>query len=134
MIRKIGKSNITVYASKDGYDEVSSQEPTECIHIGDGNDRRFSIDPSDFFEPFPMPVIRDRDEAKRLFIEGLTGKNEGVSNIFSLNTALALRTMNRCGMRDGFLLVKSQLKAGKAMTKFEELAGCSVSFREEMQG
>ncbi len=134
VIRKIGKSNITVYASKDGYDEVSSREPTECIHIGDGNDRRFSIDPSDFFEPFPMPVVRDRGEAKRLFLEGLSGTNEEVSNIFSLNTALALRTMNRCGMRDGFLLVKSHIAEGKAIVKLEELTGGSVSLKEAMQG
>ncbi len=134
VIRKIGKSNITVYASKDGYDEVSSQEPTECIHIGDGNDRRCSIDPSDFFKPFPMPEVRDRAEAKRLFIEGLSGKNEEVTNIFSLNAALALRTMHRCGMRDGFLLVKSHITEGKAMAKLEELTGGAVSFKEAMQG
>ena len=38
-----------VYASRDGYDEVSSREPTECIHIGDGNDSRFYHRPVRFF-------------------------------------------------------------------------------------
>ena len=61
VLEKIGRTNITVYSSRDGYDEVSSADTTECIHIGEGKDRRFTIDPSDFFEPFPMPVVRDRE-------------------------------------------------------------------------
>ncbi|MBN1495124.1 MAG: anthranilate phosphoribosyltransferase [Spirochaetes bacterium] len=123
VLKKIGKKNITLYSSRDGYDEVSSMEPTECIFIGDGNDRRFSIDPSDFFEPFPMPVVHDRGEAKRLFLDGLSGANDSVTNLFSLNAALALRTMDRCGMREGYLMVKEQIASGAAIRKLNELTG-----------
>ncbi|HNW29802.1 MAG TPA: anthranilate phosphoribosyltransferase [Spirochaetota bacterium] len=134
VIRKIGRSNITVYSSRDGYDEVSSRDTTECIHIGEGNDRRFSIDPSDFFEPFPMPVVRDRSEAKQLFLEGLSGANERMSDIFSLNAALALRTMNSHGMRDGFQLVKRHIAAGGAMQKLNDLVGSGSILKQAMQG
>jgi anthranilate phosphoribosyltransferase len=127
VIRKIGKQNVTVYSSRDGYDEVSSRDTTECIHVGDGNDRRFTIDPSDFFEPFSMPVVRDRDEAKKLFLEGLSGENEQMSDIFSLNTALALRTMNRCGMREGYIETKKHIASGSVMLKLDELVGNVIS-------
>jgi anthranilate phosphoribosyltransferase len=129
VLRKIGKRNITVYSSRDGYDEVSSQDTTECIHVSDGNDRRFTIDPSDFFKPFSMPVVKDRSEAKRLFLEGLSGENEQMSDIFSLNTALALRTMNRCGMRDGYNETKKLIASGSVMRKLDELVG-NVTVRE----
>ncbi len=132
VIRKIGKQNITVYTSRDGYDEVSSRDTTECIHIGEGNDRRFSIDPSDFFEPFPMPVVRDRTEAKQLFLEGLSGENEQMSDLFSLNTALALRTMNSHGMRDGFHLAKRHIAEGGAMMKLNELASGRTAIKKVM--
>jgi len=123
VIRKIGKRNVTVYSSRDGFDEVSSQDTTECIHVGDGNDRRFTIDPSDFFEPFSMPVVSDRNEAKKLFLEGLSGENEQMSDIFSLNTALALRTMNRCGMREGYIETKKRIASGSVMRKLDDLVG-----------
>ncbi len=134
VIRKIGKQNITVYASRDGFDEVSSREATECINIGEGNERRFSIDPSDFFEPFPMPVVRDRIEAKQLFLEGLSGESERMSDIFSLNAALALRTMNRNGMRDAFQLVRRHIADGSVMNKLNDLVSSGNHLKAVMQG
>ena len=127
VLEKIGRTNVTVYSSRDGYDEVSSADVTECIHIGEGGSRRFSIDPSDFFEPFPMPVVRDREDARRLFVDGLNGRAEKVSRIFALNTALALRTMGRRGMRDGYNEALDQMRTGRAGRKLEELAagGCT---------
>jgi len=123
VVRKIGKRNITLYSSRDGFDEVSSQDTTECIYIGEGNDRHFTIDPSDFFEPFSMPVVGDRNEAKKLLLEGLSGVNEQMSDIFSLNTALALRTMNRYGMKEGYIETKQHIASGNVMRKLDELIG-----------
>lgn len=122
VIEKIGRKNITIYSSRDGYDEVSSADATECIHIGEGGARRFTIDPSDFFKPFPMPVVRDRDDARRLFLDGLAGRSETVMNIFALNTALALHTMNCGGIREGFADAREQISSGHALRKLEELA------------
>lgn len=127
VVRKIGRKNITLYTSKDGYDEVSSKDTTECIYIGDGNSRNFSIDPSDFFEPFPMPVVKDRGEAKKLFLEGISGADGRVADLFALNAALALRTMERCGMRDGYLAVKEHIASGAVVRKLQDLAGSGNS-------
>ncbi|HOD13215.1 MAG TPA: anthranilate phosphoribosyltransferase [Spirochaetota bacterium] len=122
VLEKIGRKNITLYSSRDGYDEVSSANTTECIHIGEGDTRRFTIDPSDFFEPFPMPVVRDRDDARHQFLDGLTGRCETLMKVFALNAALALRTMNCCGMREGFFSAREQISSGRAISKLEELA------------
>jgi anthranilate phosphoribosyltransferase len=122
VLERIGRTNVTVYSSRDGYDEVSSADATECIHIGEGGTRRFSIAPSDFFEPFPMPVVRDREDARRLFLDGLSGRDEDVARVFALNAALALRTMDRRGMRDGYNEALDQIRTGRAAQKLEELA------------
>jgi anthranilate phosphoribosyltransferase len=122
VLEKLGRSNVTVYSSRDGFDEVSSADTTECIHVGESGTRRFSIDPSDFFEPFPMPVVRDREDARRLFLDGLAGRDENVARVFALNAALALRTTGRRGMRDGYIEALDQIRTGRAARKLEELA------------
>ncbi len=127
VVEKLGRSNVTIYSSRDGYDEVSSSGETECLHIGDGGTRRFTIDPSDFFEPFPMPVAGDLREASRLFLDGLSGENGRVANLFALNAALALRTMNRCGLREGYFLARKHIDEGHARRKVDELTGCAHS-------
>jgi anthranilate phosphoribosyltransferase len=120
---KIGRGNVTVYSSRDGYDEVSSRDKTDCVLIADGRQEKFTIDPSDFFKPFDMPVVRSAEEAKRLFLEGLNGKNEEVCNIFSLNTALALMTMRKAELKQGFAQVREHLVQGRAAKKLSEMVG-----------
>ncbi|OHD67771.1 MAG: anthranilate phosphoribosyltransferase [Spirochaetes bacterium RBG_16_49_21] len=119
----IGRSNIAVYSSRDGYDEVSSRDKTDCILIADGRTENFIIDPSDFFMPFDMPVVKSVDEAKKFFVEGLSGENEEITDIFSLNTALALKTMNKAQIKEGYGLVKNHIASGKAKKKLEEIIG-----------
>lgn len=123
VLQKLGRRNVTVYSSRDGYDEVSPSGETECLSIGDGAPRRFTIDPSDYFTPFPMPAARDLREASRLFIDGLSGENEPLGNLFALNAALALRSMNHCGMRDGYHLAREHITQGYPCRKLEELTG-----------
>ncbi|MBN2161060.1 MAG: anthranilate phosphoribosyltransferase [Spirochaetes bacterium] len=127
VIGKIGKRNITVYASRDGFDEVSSRDTTECIFIGDGGNRRFSIDPSEFFEPFDMPVVKNMDDAKKLFVGGLTGDDKQMAALFSLNAALALRTMGQYGLQEGYALAKERIADGTVGRKLEELLGAAVT-------
>ncbi|MBN2079819.1 MAG: anthranilate phosphoribosyltransferase [Spirochaetes bacterium] len=123
VLEKLGRRNVTVYSSRDGYDEVSPSGETECLHIGEGAPRRFTVDPSDYFTPFPMPAARDLREATRLFIDGLSGENELLGYLFALNTALALRSMNRCGIRDGFHIALEHINQGHPFRKLEELTG-----------
>jgi anthranilate phosphoribosyltransferase len=122
-IMKLGKKNITVYSSLDGYDEVSSQDKTDCKMITDGKIIDFTIDPSYYFKPFKMPVVKNTDDAKKFFVDGLSGKDEAVMDIFSLNAALALKTMNKAEINEGFTLVREHIGTGKVKKKLDEIVG-----------
>jgi anthranilate phosphoribosyltransferase len=118
---KMGRENIAVYSSRDGFDEISSLDKTDCILIKNGGFDRFTIDPSEFFKPFGMPVVRSTGEAKNYFVQGLSGENGEIADIFSLNTALALKTMNKAEIREGYVIVKEHISSGKAKKKLEEI-------------
>jgi anthranilate phosphoribosyltransferase len=120
-IARMGRENVTVYSSRDGFDEISSQDKTDCILIKNGESDRFTIDPSDFFRPFGMPVVRGTGEAKNFFVQGLSGEDGGIADIFSLNTALALKTMGKAEIREGYAIVKQHISSGKASKKLEEI-------------
>jgi anthranilate phosphoribosyltransferase len=120
-IIKLGKTNITVYSSRDGYDEISSSDITDCLTIREKQVERFSINPADFFKPFPMPVVSDNEEAKKLFLDGIHGVDDRVVNLFSINTALALNTVNGSDMKSGFKEVRDLIKEGTVRNKLESL-------------
>jgi anthranilate phosphoribosyltransferase len=118
---KVKKNNITIYSSNDGYDEVSSKEKTECVNIHNGNCTSFTIDPSQFFKPFDMPAVKDRDDARNLFISGLSGKDENVADIFAINTALALKTIDNIELDKGYVICRKHIDAGEAKDKLDRM-------------
>jgi len=120
-VLKLGKNNITIYSSYDGYDEVSSKDKTECITIKNNNIKNFEIDPSDFFKPFDMPGVKSKDEAVTLFNAGLSGENQNITDIFALNTALAIKTIEEYDLKKGFDLAREHLKSGRAKEKLNEM-------------
>lgn len=124
---KAGKQNITFYSSNDGYDEISSNSVTECVVVRDGQKENFLIESSDFFKPFAMPVVESIENAVDLFMKGINGEDENIMNIFSINTALALKTMGRNEMKDAFNLVKETINSGKPAAKLKELVGRKAS-------
>lgn len=117
------RDNVTFYSSRDGFDEVSSKEPTDCLAVRGGAIEKFSIDPADFFTPFDMPVINSADEAEFLFIEGISGRDEKTAQIFALNAALALKTMNEFSLEDGFSESMRAISSGTAASKLIQLTG-----------
>jgi anthranilate phosphoribosyltransferase len=120
---RAGKENITFYSSRDGYDEISSTGITECVIVHDGKKDSFIIDSSQFFTPFEMPVVESLEHAVDLFMKGITGDDEQVMNIFSINTALALKTMNHAEMKDAFNIVRETIQSGKVAAKLKDLTG-----------
>ena len=120
-ILELGKNNTTVYSSHDGYDEISSNDVSECRTIKDGKIETFSIDPKDYFTPFPMPVVETNDQAKDLFINGLKGSDEKTVNILALNSALALKTMGVSDLKTGFETTKKCINSGKAFEKLQSI-------------
>jgi anthranilate phosphoribosyltransferase len=122
-VMKLGRENITVYSSHDGYDEVSSNDKTDCIEIKNGSMNKFTIDPSDYFTPFPMPEVKNADDALKMFNDGMSGRNEDIANIFSLNAALALHNIEEMDLKEGFEKVKEHIMSGNVEKKMKEMFG-----------
>ncbi|MBN1531746.1 MAG: anthranilate phosphoribosyltransferase [Spirochaetes bacterium] len=117
----MGCGGITLYASDDGFDEVSSAAKTECRTISGGSVESFFIDPADFFDPFEMPVVRDRSDAKDLFLGGISGRDGRIADLFALNAALALKTMGVAELPEGYGAAREQLASGRAAEKLERM-------------
>ena len=121
VLLKLGRNNVTLYSSFDGYDEVSTADRTECITVSNGTLNHFVIDPSDYFEPFDMPRVADEAQARELFLDGIFGRDEKIANLFALNTALALKTMKEASLTKGFKVAREFLASGKAGEKLEAM-------------
>ncbi len=118
---KAGKNRITFYSSRDGFDEISSTGITECVAIVDGVKKSFTIDAEAFFQPFAMPIVETLEQAVKLFVDGLKGVDPHIKNIFAINTALALKTMNKAELNEGFSLAKDAMEEGRAFNKLQSL-------------
>jgi len=123
---KFTKKKFIIYSSYDGYDEVSTKEPTRYYKIIDGQISEFVLKPEDFFEPFEMPNVCSKEEAVKLFVDGISGKNEKVSILFAINTALALNLIENLSIDDGFEKTLEIIKSGKVLEKLESLKGVEV--------
>lgn len=117
------RNNITFYSSRDGFDEVSSKEPTDCLTIRNGSIERFEINPVDFFEPFDMPVVSDAEHAEYLFKKGISGEDTQTASLFCINTALALATMKKYSLTQGYVEAMRAVNNGDAAGRLTELTG-----------
>lgn len=125
-LRELGRDHVTVYASEDGYDEISSADRTRCLTINGERMDEYFVNPGDFFTPCPMPVVASRHEARELFLAGLSGTNQSIADIFSLNTALAMHTMNGSTLDDGFARARGIIADGMAMAKLTAMTGATA--------
>lgn len=116
-----GRDNIMIYSSADGYDEVSSADITHIRHLKKGIIEKFEINPADFFTPFPMPVVRSREEASKIFMDAISGKDDNLSKLVAINAAACLYTMGISTLKDGFSEAMDVIKQGTVCEKIEKL-------------
>jgi anthranilate phosphoribosyltransferase len=119
----LGKKNIVVYSSDDGFDEISTSELTKAYIIANGVMDYFFIDPSEFFEPFELPVVENRDDALRLFLAGIKGEDDNIVKIFALNTAVALYIKDKKDIKEHYKEAYDNIKSGNAYIKLQQLRG-----------
>ncbi|MCX8084830.1 MAG: anthranilate phosphoribosyltransferase [Calditerrivibrio sp.] len=119
----LNKGDMVIYSSDDGFDEVSTSEITKAYIIEDGKIDYFFIDPSEFFKPFPLPVVENGEEALKLFIEGIKGENEDIVKIFALNTAVALYIKYKWELKESYKRAYDNIKSGNAFKKISQLRG-----------
>jgi len=121
-VMKMKKSGYVIYASNDGYDEVSSNDITECYKIDNGEMEKFEIDPADYFEKFPMPVVKTNDEALNMFMDAVSGTDENLAKLIALNTALSLYLAEKVGsIAEGYEISLGHIQSGKVVGKIESM-------------
>ena len=124
VVKSMNKKRFILYASLDGYDEVSTKEPTDCFDVQKGKVEKFVIDPSLYFTPSEMPVVKTPEEAELMFLRALSGSEEKLVNLIALNTALSLKCLGDAeDIGDGFNKAKDHIKTGRVMEKIKELKG-----------
>ncbi|MDY6821890.1 MAG: anthranilate phosphoribosyltransferase, partial [Deferribacterota bacterium] len=79
------------------------------------------INPSDFFKPFPIPVVNSKKESISLFLEALKGENEKLTNLISINSALAIHLVSGASLEYAFYYAKRALQRKKVWRKFLSL-------------
>ncbi len=126
-LEKLGRKNVIIYSSRDGFDEVSSLEKTDALFIGQDGITSFEIDPSACFKPFEMPVVETEEEAKDLFIQGMTGRAGKIASILALNTALALKLVEGIDIPEGYKKTLGVIESGAAARKLQEITGADLS-------
>ena len=134
VINALGRKNIAVYTSHDGYDEISSNAPTDIYLINTDADfseynpvevkegiKKITIIPGDFFEPFEMPVVESKEDAVDKFTAALKGTNKNYANLLAINAALILSLINNKSIKENFADVSETIHSGKAFDKLENL-------------
>ncbi len=119
-LSKAGKQNIIIYSSEDGYDEISTKAPTRCFEIN-SEIKDFIIYPEDYFEPFEMPEVKDREDAKYMFIEAISGRSDELAKLISINAMLPFCRARGVDFKEGYNFCYDLIKSGKVLEKFKKL-------------
>lgn len=121
--------NFTILHAMDGYDEVSLTGPVKMI----SNASEIVLHPSHFgvdaIEPSEIYGGASVEEAASLFIQILKGQGSQAQNdVVCANAGLAIATVEKCSIRDGFEKAKASLLSGKALQGLTKLQQLSIEY------
>lgn len=118
----LGRDNVAIYSSFDGYDEVSSKAPTEVYEVKGGRVSRFYITPDDFFAPFDMPVVKNPHEGLDMFMKGISPDGGNYNRLIALNTGLALHVFGGAQtLKEGYDTALAAIERGQVIEKYRSL-------------
>ncbi len=119
-LKKVGRRNIIIYSSEDGYDEVSTNAPTECFEIN-GEIKNFKIFPEKFFTPFKMPVVKNKKEAKSAFLNAISGRDDNLAKLVAINAMLLISKVKNLNLDDSYNYCYELIKKGKVLEQFNKM-------------
>lgn len=121
-LHKLGRENVAIYNSVDGYDEVSSFAETEVHIIRKGGIEKMTIKPEGFFQPFDMPVVKTKDEGLEMFISSISPEGGNLNKLIAINAGLALFVFEKAGsVKDGYEMALEAIQSGKVIDKYRSL-------------
>ncbi len=120
----LGRDKVAVYSSLDGYDEISSFSPTEIHEVSGGRIIKHYINPSEFFMPFQMPVVKTSEDAVKFFNAAISPDGGNYSKLVALNAGLALAVFEKAdSVKDGYGMAMEAIQSGKVLEKLNSLKG-----------
>ncbi len=124
VLQKIGVKRAIVVWGRDNLDEVSLGASTLIGELSDGKVKEYDIHPEDFgMRMFASRnfEVKNSQESKRKVLDGLSGNDESVSDIITLNAATALYAANRVdSIANGIPIARKAITSGAALAKLKE--------------
>ena len=120
--------NFSILHALDGYDEISLTGSTKLI----SNDSEGMVKPEDIgvhkLSPESIAGGNSIESASRIFVDVLEGKGtEAQNNVVCANAGMAIKTVKKVTIREGFETAKESLTSGKALNSFQKLRQLSES-------
>ena len=114
--------NFTILHALDGYDEISLTGRTKAIT----NNAETMLKAEDFgvteIDPKDISGGNSVASAAEIFMDILNGKGtEAQNNVVCANAGMAISTVRKIDVQDGFFSAKEALASGKALTAFKRL-------------
>lgn len=114
--------NFTVLHALDGYDEISLTGNTKTI----SNTAEGMIKPSDFglkaIQQFEIVGGDSIEESAQIFLDVLQGKGtEAQNNVVCANAGVAIATVEKSSIKEGFEKAKESLLSGKGLSALKKL-------------
>lgn len=121
------EKNYTIIHAMDGYDEISLTGAAKMI----SKQSEKELNPIDFgCKKITAPEIFGGDtipEAASIFMNILQGKaTEAQKNVVCANAALAIHTIEQCGIQEGFERAQASLADGRALQSLNQLKQLSL--------
>ena len=122
VLRGLGvRAGAVVHASS-GIDEVGGEGPTTVYAFGEGESRRWVIDPQQYGVHAPLAAIRGGsvEACKDAFERILSGERSPRSDVVALNAGLVFTVCGRAhDLKEGLELARTLLHEGRAAAVFE---------------
>lgn len=114
--------NFTVLHALDGYDEISLTGNTKTI----SNTAEGMIKPSDFglkaIQQFEIVGGDSIEDSAQIFLDVLQGKGtEAQNNVVCANAGVAIATVEKSSIKEGFEKAKESLLSGKGLSALKKL-------------
>lgn len=107
------------YSSFDGFDEVSTEAETAIFCQGK---TLMTINPRDFFSPFPVPTVSSSEHALATFLRMLGGQDERLSKALAINLTLCIALFQDSrDLKEIYQQCHDFIRQGKPLKKLESM-------------
>lgn len=132
VLQRLGSQHVLVVHGRDGLDEISIAETTDCAELKDGQVARFAIRPEDFgLQRAPLDVLRvSGPEDSRRILEAVVDNQAGPArDIVVLNAGAAIYAAGRAPtLADGVARADEAIASGSARQRLDQLITLTQSF------